>query len=947
MKKFLILFLTLIIGLSASDVDATKRIYDHLWVQGNGTFELNLSVIGDISADNLAITNWNLAYAGYLVDHAKVQYINVSQNVDLDDMEADIAENQASIEELTVGGLLADSIDATHLDWGTGQHQISADDIPDGDTKAIITLVQEGQFDSAFAKTRYVTDQEINQIENIGAVNISYSEWYRLSLLDQEVGTTKEVTHAGLEISSTDPVITITDTEPSATHEIKATTGGLEFKVDPLATSAWSSMTFEVDGADRLIFFGGNVIIPEGTNFLFKDSDDYIINEEGSVLINDDLSVTGEVSASNLSGTNTGDQNDYTALDNLPTLGTASAQNVGYFATALGADDNYVTDAEKTVIENTSNTNTGDQTDITGISSTKSEFNTSLSDGTFLFVGDVADVNAEVNVQSDWNQSDTGADDYIENKPTTISVAQADAITSNTGKITESTTVNDTSEIDLTLSTYEITADIVSGSIDESKLDTSVNLSLDLADSAIQNETDPKMQSLTSSEVDQLENIGTETISSTQWGYLSDLDQGVEIDADVDFADIDVERLELDLTDGSQSEFIYLFNYANPITFSGAGSTSGMYLVVQVNPSDTRTGDHDGVFGYNILGGSDFGDVDNNLGISGLNFNNLAMADMWGGQGNGGSEHISLTGVSVVGAMGTLATLTSKDIIGAFIAPTGGTLEVKGEITGARINGASSANHVPTASGDVYGDSIVLSLGNCDLSGAGSTIGKNKQLSLDGAGDGTGIWFKARRKNDSDITGWTQYSTTEIYQYTTNFEIPDRVFVFQEDLPLTFVAWDSDIATTSASMSEGTYSYDNSTEILYVWATGEGDPDVEGYDIDARARFDGKRLWLEDDMFHIDAGLNVIERATGNKNTFFSSTSADSYINNLGGDFGIGTNSPTEKIDADGDAIRIRDSQTPTSQTMACDKGTIAWDEDYIYVCTATDYWERTAISNW
>lgn len=47
-------------------------------------------------------------------------------------------------------------------------------------------------------------------------------------------------------------------------------------------------------------------------------------------------------------------------------------------------------------------------------------------------------------------------------------------------------TVSDTSEIDLTLTGQQISATIVAGSIDESKLDTSVNASLDLADSAVQ-----------------------------------------------------------------------------------------------------------------------------------------------------------------------------------------------------------------------------------------------------------------------------------------------------------------------------------------------------------------------------------------------------------------------------------------------------------------------------
>src|SRR5690606_19569205 len=47
-------------------------------------------------------------------------------------------------------------------------------------------------------------------------------------------------------------------------------------------------------------------------------------------------------------------------------------------------------------------------------------------------------------------------------------------------------TFSDTAEIDLTLTGDDVTADIVAGSLDETKLDASVNASLDLADSSTQ-----------------------------------------------------------------------------------------------------------------------------------------------------------------------------------------------------------------------------------------------------------------------------------------------------------------------------------------------------------------------------------------------------------------------------------------------------------------------------
>lgn len=56
----------------------------------------------------------------------------------------------------------------------------------------------------------------------------------------------------------------------------------------------------------------------------------------------------------------------------------------------------YVTDAQLTVIGNTSGTNTGDQTSIAGITGTKSQYNTSVTDGDFLFVGDITQYTDEM-----------------------------------------------------------------------------------------------------------------------------------------------------------------------------------------------------------------------------------------------------------------------------------------------------------------------------------------------------------------------------------------------------------------------------------------------------------------------------------------------------------------------------------------------------------------------
>ncbi len=46
------------------------------------------------------------------------------------------------------------------------------------------------------------------------------------------------------------------------------------------------------------------------------------------------------------------------------------------------------------------------------------------------------------------------------------------------------------------------------------------------------------------------------------------------------------------------------------------------------------------------------------------------------------------------------------------------------------------------------------------------------------------------------------------------------------------------------------------------------------------------------------------------------------------------------------DALNIN-TKTPSSAADTGTAGDIAWDADYIYVCTATDTWKRTAITTW
>lgn len=87
--------------------------------------------------------------------------------------------------------------------------------------------------------------------------------------------------------------------------------------------------------------------------------------------------------------------------------------------------------------------------------------------------------------------------------------------------------------------------------------------------------------------------------------------------------------------------------------------------------------------------------------------------------------------------------------------------------------------------------------------------------------------------------------------------------------------------------------------------------------------------------------------ATTDPLTIEPAAPTDSLYVDASGQVGFGTSTPTEVIDVNSDAIRIRTSSTPASATATGAIGEIRWDSSFIYVCTATDTWKRAAIATW
>jgi len=54
-----------------------------------------------------------------------------------------------------------------------------------------------------------------------------------------------------------------------------------------------------------------------------------------------------------------------------------------------------------------------------------------------------------------------------------------------------------------------------------------------------------------------------------------------------------------------------------------------------------------------------------------------------------------------------------------------------------------------------------------------------------------------------------------------------------------------------------------------------------------------------------------------------------------------------KSVEFGGNRVRITTAKTPSSATDTGTAGDICWDASYVYVCTATDTWKRSAISTW
>ena len=126
--------------------------------------------------------------------------------------------------------------------------------------------------------------------------------------------------------------------------------------------------------------------------------------------------------------------------------------------------------------------------------------------------------------------------------------------------------------------------------------------------------------------------------------------------------------------------------------------------------------------------------------------------------------------------------------------------------------------------------------------------------------------------------------------------------------------------------------------------------EVRNYDAAGWARLDVRHDSASGEfLVYQDAAGGVFFRNNSGASTLMQWMQGTAVLMTLNatGELGIGTSSPTAQVDLSGDKIRIRTAKTPASASATGNAGDICWDANYIYVCTATNTWKRSAIATW
>ena len=180
-------------------------------------------------------------------------------------------------------------------------------------------------------------------------------------------------------------------------------------------------------------------------------------------------------------------------------------------------------------------------------------------------------------------------------------------------------------------------------------------------------------------------------------------------------------------------------------------------------------------------------------------------------------------------------------------------------------------------------------------------------------------------------------------QVPTNADLGDLAYVDMDKIPTVNVG-DGTLVTKDGNVGIGTNNPADNLDVNGAIVTTGGTTDQRGMFIAHQNNINSSWIGRSE-----NGVANTDNRIKFNYSDDSISLDADGgermRLTSTG--VGIGTAVPTQKLDVNDDSIRVRTAKTPSSASDTGTTGQIAWDADYIYVCTATGTWKRVAIATW
>ena len=140
-------------------------------------------------------------------------------------------------------------------------------------------------------------------------------------------------------------------------------------------------------------------------------------------------------------------------------------------------------------------------------------------------------------------------------------------------------------------------------------------------------------------------------------------------------------------------------------------------------------------------------------------------------------------------------------------------------------------------------------------------------------------------------------------------------------------------------------------------ALGDNEKIIFGSDSNFSIYNDGTNHYIDDTgdgnmIFQTDGNGFFFRRSNGA--AFFDALTANGQVRlyyNTGASSSIKLSTNSTGVDVTGfvvcDELRIDTPDVPSTASSSGNKGEIAYDSDYIYVCVATNTWKRAALSTW